>query len=104
MPLLELEPVKIGHTWSKRIESGQGLLYTYVPVSLPNKRPAAIEIRESLAEERRYTRSSWRNTIIATLGVIALTAIIASVVGMVFVGRPTRALGREGAPHRHWAT
>jgi two-component system, NtrC family, sensor kinase len=92
LSLLELEPVKNGHTWSKRIESGQGLLYTYVPVSLPNKRPAAIEIRESLAEERRYTRSSWRNAIVATLGVISLTAIIASVVGMVFVGRPTRAL------------
>jgi two-component system, NtrC family, sensor kinase len=92
LPLSELESVKLGHTWSKRIESGQGLLYTYVPVSLPNKHPAAIEIRESLAEERRYTRSSWRNTIIATLGVIVLTAIIASVVGMLFVGRPTRAL------------
>ncbi|HET8932421.1 MAG TPA: HAMP domain-containing sensor histidine kinase [Polyangiales bacterium] len=92
LPLAELESVKFGHTWSKRIESGQGLLYTYVPVSLLDKRPAAIEIRESLAEERRYTRSSWRNTILSTLGVIALTAIIASVVGMVFVGRPTRAL------------
>jgi two-component system NtrC family sensor kinase len=92
MPMSELESVRLGHTWSKRIESGQGLLYTYVPVSLPDRRPAAIEIRESLSEERRYTRASWRNTILATLGTIVLTAIIASVVGMVFVGRPTRAL------------
>jgi signal transduction histidine kinase len=92
LPLAELAAVSAGHTWSKRIEHGQGLLYTYVPVSLPDKRPAAVEIRESLADERRYTRSSWRNTSLATLGVIALTALIAGLLGNFFVGRPTRAL------------
>jgi len=92
VPLAELSAVLAGHSWSKRIESGLGLLYTYVPVHLPRARPAAIEIRESLQDERRYVRATVQNTILATLGVIAVCGLLASLVGVVFVGRPTRAL------------
>ena len=92
LPLDELVQVSQGHSWSKRIESGQGLLYTYVPVIVPKARRAAIEIRESLQDERRYIRATWQSTILATLGVIVLCALLASVIGVVFVGRPTRML------------
>jgi len=92
LPISELSALAHGHPWSKRIESGQGLLYTYVPVGLPSAGAAAIEIRESLQDERRYIRATWHNTIVATLGLIVLCALLASVIGVVFVGRPTRML------------
>ncbi|MEY4578077.1 MAG: hypothetical protein RL701_2780 [Pseudomonadota bacterium] len=92
LPLPELWQVHQGRSWSKRIESGQGLLYTYVPLHLPSARAAAIEIRESLQDERRYIRATWQNTIVATLGLIVLCALLASFIGVMFVGRPTRML------------
>jgi two-component system NtrC family sensor kinase len=92
LPLSELQPVREGHIWSERVAIGEGVRYTYVPARVPGGRPAALEMRESLHEERRYTQATWRNTIIATLGLVVLCALLASVVGLMFVGRPTRAL------------
>jgi len=92
LALAELTRVMRGQVWSKRIESGQGLLYTYVPISPPGSRRAAIEIRESLQDERRYIRATWQNTAVATLGLSVLCALIAMWIGVIFVGRPTRML------------
>ena len=92
LPLSELDVVAAGHPWSKRIESGEGQLLTYVPASPPGERAAAIEIRESLRDERRYIRATWENTIVATLGLVVLCALLASAIGVVLVGRPTRML------------
>lgn len=92
LPLAELTRVAAGHVWSKRIESGQGLLYTYVPLTAPGSRTGAIEIRESLQDERRYIRATWQNTAAATLGLSVLCALLAMWIGILFVGRPTRML------------
>jgi two-component system, NtrC family, sensor kinase len=92
LALEELGEVRRGNPWSRRIDRGEGLTYTYVPVEVPGQPFAAIEIRESLEEERRYIRASWRNTIMATLGLIGTCGLLASAIGMIFVGRPTRAL------------
>jgi signal transduction histidine kinase len=92
LPLSELSEVQRGHAWSLRIESGEGVTYTFVPVHVPDGRLGAIEILESLRDERRYIRATWQNTIAATLVLILLCGMLASVIGMVFVGRPTRAL------------
>jgi two-component system, NtrC family, sensor kinase len=92
LPLAELSEVLRGREWSRRIEAGDGLTYTYVPASVPGGRPSAVEIREGLLDERRYIRASWYNTIIATILLIVLCALMASAIGVVFVGRPTRAL------------
>src|SRR5688572_29896453 len=46
LKLSELTTVAQGHPWSRRIESGEGQIFTYVPASPPGGRPAAIEIRE----------------------------------------------------------
>ena len=91
-PVPELVHVARGQVWSKRIESGQGLLYTFVPISPPGTRPGAIEIRESLQDERRYTRATWQNTAVATLGLSVLVALLAMWIGVILVGRPTRML------------
>jgi two-component system NtrC family sensor kinase len=92
LPLSDLGAVLQGNAWTKRIERGEGVTYTYVPANVPIDRLGAIEIRESLLDERRYIRATWRNTIVATLGVIVLCAVLASAIGLIFVGRPTRAL------------
>jgi signal transduction histidine kinase len=92
LPLTELSEVEQGRTWSRRIENGDGLTYTYVPTKVPGKKAAAIEIRETLVDERRYIHASRRNSIIATLGLIGICGVLASAIGLVFVGRPTRAL------------
>jgi two-component system NtrC family sensor kinase len=92
LSLSELGAVLSGHVWSRRIESGEGLTYTYVPTRVPGGRLGAIEIRESLHDERRYIRATWQNTIVATLVLILMCGLLASLIGIVFVGRPTRAL------------
>jgi two-component system NtrC family sensor kinase len=92
LALSELSAVLAGHPWSRRVEAGDGVTYTYVPVAVPDLRRGALEIRESLLDERRYIRATWLNTIFATLGLIVLCAVLVSVIGVVFVGRPTRAL------------
>jgi two-component system NtrC family sensor kinase len=92
LPLSELSAVLAGKPWTRRIEKGEGVTYTYVPANVPVGRFGAIELRESLLDERRYIHATWRNAIVATLGVIVLCAVLVSVIGLIFVGRPTRAL------------
>lgn len=92
LALSELSAVLAGHAWSRRVEAGQGLTYTFVPTRVPGGRLGAIEIRESLVDERRYIRATWQNTIVATLVLIVLCGLLASVIGTVFVGQPTREL------------
>ena len=92
LPLSDLTLVRSGRVWSRRVEEGEGVTYTFVPARVTPGRMGAIEIRESLRDERRYIRDTWENTILATLGLILLCGLLASLIGVVFVGRPTRAL------------
>jgi two-component system NtrC family sensor kinase len=92
LPLSDLHDVVRGEVWSRRSEAGDGLTYTYVPARFPQGRPGAIEIRENLIDERHYIHDSWSNTIVATLVLIMLCGLLASLIGVLFVGRPTRAL------------
>ncbi len=66
--------------------------YAYVPVALPNGRPAALEVSETLKRQRGYLRVSVFQAL-AAMGIIAtLCGALASALGLVFVGRPVRAL------------
>ncbi len=71
---------------------GELSLFTYVPVSLPDARPAAIELGESLSAEKEYLRKTILQAVIATLVLVLVCALLALAVGIVFVGRPVRAL------------
>ncbi len=88
----ELDTVLAGRTLSHRSERAGGALYTYVPVQVPDSRKGAVELRESLEDERAYVETTIRSTVVSTLLLVVLYALLAGAVGAVFVGRPTRQL------------
>jgi len=66
--------------------------HTLVPVAIPGAPLGAIEIGESLATIREFTHARILRVFVATGAVVALTAILATVLGFRFVGRPVSAL------------
>jgi signal transduction histidine kinase len=66
--------------------------YTYVPLSIPSQPGAALEVSESLGQERAYLRSRVRSEL-RTAALMALAfGGVAWVLGVRVVGRPIRAL------------
>lgn len=78
IPYLEDEPVE--H------------LVTYVPVRVDGHSQGAIELAESLSGAKQRVRATVVNTAIATLGVAVICGIVATGLGVWFVGRPMRSL------------
>jgi len=71
--------------------SGHGAdatLLTYVPTRVSGERPGVIERRESMRPRHDYIRASLLRTGIATVGIAAWCAALASVLGVSLVGRP----------------
>jgi len=62
--------------------------FTYVPFSIPNARPAALEVSESLDRELTFIRTNHLAMALATIGVAAVCGLIAMGLGWWFVGRP----------------
>jgi signal transduction histidine kinase len=63
-------------------------LYTYLPLDVPSEAAVALEMSESLAEEREYLASRVVRSL-ATAGLMfAAGAAVASVLGIRMVGRP----------------
>lgn len=67
-------------------------LYTYVPVTIPGSRRAAVELRESLAAEQAYLHRTILQAVIATAIMLGLSAMITFGLGALLVGRPVRRL------------
>lgn len=69
-------------------EGGSDFLYTYIPVDVGDGRPAALEIRETLAPLHEHIRG----TMLSTAGVVGLSVVICAVgvvvLGLSLVGRP----------------
>ncbi len=74
------------------MSSDSSHLYTYVPVPVPASRRGALELRESLREERAYIRSTIVNTVLVTAVLVATFGLVAMLLGMWFVGRPIHGL------------
>ena len=73
-------------------QDGEDALYTYVGMTLPGTRTAAIEIRESLGSQRVYVENAIRSAAEAMLLMVLVCALLAMVLGVAFVGRPVGAL------------
>jgi two-component system, NtrC family, sensor kinase len=71
---------------------GKGALYTYLPVAVPGERPGAIEVRDSLVDERTYVRRTILQALVTTGVLVALCGGIASGLGVLLVGRPAASL------------
>ncbi len=67
-------------------------LVTYVPVDLQGGRPTAIELAESLADERAYLDTTILRTATTTLVTIVVCAGLIALFGWYFVGRSMHTL------------
>jgi signal transduction histidine kinase len=63
-----------------------------VPLATPSRRPSALELSESLAEEHEYVRRTIADTIVLTLALVAVCGALAMMLGEWLVGRPVRAI------------
>jgi signal transduction histidine kinase len=65
-----------------------GYLLTYIPVRLPEDHVGALEIKQSFETFDAYVRDSFRNQVIGAAAAVAVAALLALGLGVVFIGRP----------------
>ncbi|MEW6269173.1 MAG: histidine kinase dimerization/phospho-acceptor domain-containing protein [Thermodesulfobacteriota bacterium] len=81
-------------TFVRDADSGQRR-YLFWPLLLDGQRPAALELSESLRHEQSFIRTSQLTILLTALGVAMVCALIATAVGVWFVGRPMRLLSEK---------
>lgn len=64
------------------------LLLTYTPVEVPLARRGGLEIAQSLERLQSYVRGSLRSELLGSAGAVAVAALLALGLGVVFIGRP----------------
>jgi signal transduction histidine kinase len=89
-PLNDGEPVTI----VDRVR-GQTRLLTYIAVEVPGDRVGGLEIMQSFEVFETYVRESLRNQIIGSAAAVAIAAILALGLGVVFIGRPISKLATK---------
>nr|HEX4318617.1 HAMP domain-containing sensor histidine kinase [Kofleriaceae bacterium] len=90
----QLEPTLEGQVVTLRDDERKVLL-TYIPVDVPEPRLGGLEIAQSLSELDSYTTDSVRNEIIGSTSAVALAAVLALLLGVVFIGRPISRLAAK---------
>ena len=73
-------------------EDGGPWRYTYVPIGVAGKFPAAVEVRESLQRQLTYIRMGHFAILAAALAVALVCGLIASALQYRYVGRPLQRL------------
>jgi signal transduction histidine kinase len=91
LPPALLAPVLAGYELDHRSRE-LGYQFTYLPLTAPSGRRGALEVSESLGEERDFVRRSVWNAALTTASLVAVAAILAAVLGTYFVGRPVHYL------------
>jgi signal transduction histidine kinase len=66
--------------------------YSYVPTSVPGKRPAVIEFVEPIGEQRAFVEASRWQILLATLGILVACTTAVYALGVWYVGRPVQQL------------
>jgi signal transduction histidine kinase len=80
-----------GNTVNLRVPTAEGdATYTYVPIAGP--RPAAVELKQSLAAERQYVRDAVLQTVALTLLLGVACALLMAGLGYALIGKPMRLL------------
>jgi signal transduction histidine kinase len=69
--------------------------YLFWPLLLDGQRPAALELSESMQHEKSFIRTSQITILLTALGVAIVCGLIATAVGVWFVGRPMRLLSEK---------
>jgi two-component system NtrC family sensor kinase len=70
-------------------------VYVYVPWIHPPDAPMALEVSRALTEEKAAVGGIIRDEVLATIGMAGGGTLIASLVGVWFVGRPMRKLVKQ---------
>lgn len=86
-PRDQLEPMKQDSVVVIR-DRARRRLVTYIPVKVPEPRDGGLEIQQSLEPFDAYVRDSLRNQIVGSVAAVAIAAILALALGVVFIGRP----------------
>ncbi|HEX2689725.1 MAG TPA: HAMP domain-containing sensor histidine kinase [Kofleriaceae bacterium] len=87
-PMAQREAVTIS-------DHARGHLFTYIPVEVPEPRIGGLEITQSFEVFDTYVRDSLRNQIVGTVAAVAVAAILALGLGVVFIGRPISKLATK---------
>jgi len=87
-PMVQREAVTIS-------DHERGYLFTYIPVEVPEPRVGGLEITQSFEVFDTYVRDSLRNQIIGSAAAVAIAAILALGLGVVFIGRPISKLATK---------
>jgi two-component system NtrC family sensor kinase len=88
-----LARARTGEVVAQKVADGRdGHLDTLVPVRTPDGRLGGLEITEPLTDERAYIRRTVRQSLVATAVLLGALTGAALLLGIVFIGRPTRAL------------
>jgi signal transduction histidine kinase len=95
----ELEPITRGEEIVTKIpeldQVREEHLVTFVPIIAKDEHLGAIELAESLAGEKQYVRITLRNTLLANLAVACMCGLLATALGVWFVGRPMQSLTEQ---------
>ena len=81
-----------GISLKKRVETGVGHRYTYVPVSINNMRNGALELSESLLGLTDYTHETVIRSFVLAGVMLSLSWILMRVLSLRFVGSPLNQL------------
>jgi len=97
LPEAELAALRGGEevTWADQQAGRFGYLYSYAPVAIAGRGIGAVEIGESLKEQWLYTRATVTHIGITTGAVAAISALMATLLGLRMVGRPVDELIRR---------
>ncbi|MGB2986045.1 MAG: ATP-binding protein, partial [Phycisphaerae bacterium] len=79
-------------TYARVEEGGHDCACTYVASVTPTGRLGAIELSESLADEKAYVRTTLVRTAIVTIVILLLCGLFTMALGALVVGRPVRLL------------
>jgi signal transduction histidine kinase len=66
--------------------------FTWVPVYVDGRRPAVIQVKETLIQQRQYIETTHRRLLVTTLFTALACALAVLAVGWWFIGRPLRRL------------
>ncbi len=86
-----IEAVWLDHAEDGQVET-EDEVATRFPVVVAGKRMGTVQITENLEPKRAYLRTTLQNTLLASLGIILLSTVLATVTGHFLVGRPVTQL------------
>ena len=76
-------------------DENRNQLLTYVPVNVPEPRQGGIEIVQPFNTFDKFTSDSLRSEVLASIAEVVLAAMLALLLGVVFIGRPISRLAAK---------